>query len=182
MHRLVEPVVLSNLIDRVLWKFDVHPGATSGAPLSHRSHAHAHDLAFHGSARNEMHDEEDDDGDSEEGRNHQKKSSQKVRPHDRLARSVGLIRGMRFRVIQPVTLLCGFHLELHRRIRQRAFQLLVLLRVNPPQRRRFPRNHPIASDSSPDGRTCSRTPFAERAPPRSGCSDARWRGSRRARG
>jgi hypothetical protein len=82
VNRLIEAVVLPDLLDRFGGQFDARASsATRRSALRHRPHPEAHDLALDRAAGHEMHHDEDHEGDAEECRDDQQRSTEKIGRH-----------------------------------------------------------------------------------------------------
>src|SRR5262249_37759000 len=80
MHRLIEAVVTLHLIDGFLGYLNLAPGCACSPALRH-CHFELQYLAFHGATGNEMHDYEYRQGDAEECRYDQQKTTNKISCH-----------------------------------------------------------------------------------------------------
>src|ERR1051326_2640782 len=81
VHGFVETVVPLHLLDGFLGDFCTTYAAPAGSAFTHLSHLETQNLPLDRTARHKVHDYEDSQRDTKEGRNDQKKTAYKVTSH-----------------------------------------------------------------------------------------------------
>ena len=81
VYRLVEPVVTPDFIDGVLWQRYAKPSTAAADLACRRGIADLHEPPLDRSARHEVHEDEDDEGDAEKRRHDQQDAPKEVLGH-----------------------------------------------------------------------------------------------------